>query len=413
MSTSVIARIAKIVPLAVVAAIGAAACTSPEAGSQAAPTAARSAAPAVSAPASPAATPVAPAPSAPVTSTPTSEPTTAAAAAPVAAQTSKAQTSKAQTSKAKAPAAKSAQGGTGTGTGTAAAPAAERKPASAGGIGITFDGLSEGRRIQVGDKVSFSVTWKNNDSTGSRQVAPVVATQPFEGAQCYQTLAMAKGTLERKDASGWKALPTLSQGGGMDYAGTGDDAAFTLAAGESRTVEYRMVLDAGNQPGQLAVEADAVVPHSFKTMAKSVVNAAVVDSHRPVVTSVSTPTELVVGKTPTEFSFKVSSPDGSGLLRPVVRLALPTGEGLSGQDVTIEAKVRDEWKSFEVTPDCNGLLGVAPSQLVGVMKGNPVEYTFRVGLKRTADAGPVEIQVGGDSDGHTGAVTTVRPAVRR
>ncbi|MFJ9839164.1 hypothetical protein ACIRYZ_01635 [Kitasatospora sp. NPDC101155] len=398
MNASVITRIAKIVPLAVVAAIGVSACDSPENGAQAAPSATRSAAPAVTAPSTPADTPsTTPATPAPTSGTPAAGVSTPAAdhqgaATPTAKPTATAKPSAKPTAK---PTAKATE------------------PAPSGGIGIAFSGLSEGRKIQVGDRVSFSVTWKNNDSSGSRQVAPVVATQEFEGAQCYQMLSMAKGTLERKDASGWKALPSLSQGGGMDYAGTGDDAAFTLAAGESRTVEYRMVLDAGNQPGKLAVEADAVVPHSFKTMVKSVVNMAVVDSHRPVVTSVSTPTELVVGKTPTEFSFKVSSPDGPGLLRPVVRLALPTGEGLSGEDVTIEAKVRDEWKSFEVTPDCNGQLGVAPSQLVGVMEGNPAEYTFRVGLNRTAAAGPVEIQVGGDSDGHRGAVTTVRPAVRR
>ncbi|MGW3233761.1 hypothetical protein, partial [Kitasatospora sp. NPDC001095] len=241
-----------------------------------------------------------------------------------------------------------------------------------------------------------------------------VATQQYEGAQCQRMLSMAQGTLERKDASGWKALPALSQGGGMDYAGTGNDAAFTLAAGESRTVEYRMALDAGNQPGSLTVEADAPAPHttSYTDMTKSVVTTKVVDRHRPTLASASKPTPLTVGKTPTEFTFKVASPDGPHLLRPVVRLSSSASEGLSASDVTMEAKVGGEWKSFEVTEDCNGNLGVAPAQLVGVMKGNPVEYTFRVGLKRTG-AAPVRIEVGGASDGHYGAVTTLRPTVQR
>ncbi|MFH9349206.1 hypothetical protein [Kitasatospora sp. NPDC017646] len=409
MSTSVVARIAKIVPLVVVTAVGLAACGPQENGSQSAASATRPAAPAVSAPATPfgtaPGTPSTPAPTAAATSAGVSTPATHGHRdAPAARSTSRSTTGSTSRDNAKS-------GTTSTvGSGT---PSTAGSGTGAQDIGITFNGLDENRRVEIGDRVSFSVTWKNNDASGSRQVAPVVATQPFEGAQCRQVLAMANGTLERKDGSGWKALPSLSQGGGMDYARTGDDAAFTLAAGESRTVEYRMVLDARNQPGKLAVEADAVVPHSFATVAKSVVNTAVVDSHRPVVTSVTAPTDLVLGKTPTEFTFTVSSPDGPGLLRPVVRLPLAVSEGLTWQDVTVEVKVRDEWKNFEVAPDCNGLLGVAPSQLTGVMKGDPTEYTVRVGLKRADTARPVEIAVGGDSDGHYGAVTTVRPAVRR
>ncbi|MER7584454.1 hypothetical protein [Kitasatospora sp. NPDC097691] len=418
MNASVIARIAKIVPLVVVAAIGASACDASEAAHQAAPapTAVRSA---TSGPAAATAAPTAAAPSAP-SAAPTAAPTATASAA---VETPAAVAADATTGPAAKTTAttKSTDKGTDKATTTTTtkgtdkdAPKPVTKPGTGnGGLAITFNGLGEGRQIQVGDQVSFSVTWKNDDASGSRAVAPVVATQEFEGAQCQRGLAMAQGRLERKDASGWKALPSLSQGGGMDYAGTGDDAAFTLAAGESRTVEYRMVLDAGNQPGRLAVEADAVLPHSLTVMTKSVATASVVDRHRPVVTSVSAPTALVVGGAPTEFSYKVSSPDGSALLRPVVRLSLPTSEGLTGADVTVEAKVGNEWKSFEVTADCNGRLGVAPAELVGVMHGSPVEYAFRVGLKRTGNAGPVEIQVGGDSDGHDGATAAVRPAVRR
>ncbi|MFF2117858.1 hypothetical protein ACFVXH_11045 [Kitasatospora sp. NPDC058184] len=394
MNASVIARIAKIVPLAVVTAVGIAAC-GPTNGEASVAASAPASTPAATSSATPGAgaVPTVPAPAAPTTeAAPTTPALTnaapaAAPAAPVAAKTE----------------AKTA----------AKAPAAPAPAKPAGGIGITFDGLRAGQKIQVGDQVSFSVTWKNNDASGTRAVAPVVATQQFEGAECRRVLSMAQGTLERKDATGWKAMPALSQGGGMDYAGTGNDAAFELAAGESRTVEYRMVLDAGNQPGKLYVEADAVVPSTYKVLTKGVVTTSVVDSHRPVVNSVSKPTPLVVGGTPTEFSFKVSSPDGPGLLRPAVYLSVPASEGLTGEDVTIEAKVGGEWKSFEATEDCNGRIGVAPAQLTGVMTGNPAEYTFRVGLKRTGSTKPVEIEVGGASDGHYGAPTTLRPAVRR
>ncbi|MFJ7910167.1 hypothetical protein [Kitasatospora sp. NPDC096204] len=389
MNASVITRIAKIIPLAVVAAVGVAACGPTNGGSSVAasaptPSATSSATPGAGA------VPTTPAPAAPTTETPAAAPTVEA---PVGQGPAVAETDvKADTKSAVKPATK--------------APA---KPT--GGIGITFNGLHQGQKIQVGDQVSFSVTWKNNDASGTRSVAPVVATQQYEGAQCRRMLAMAQGTLERKDASGWKAMPALSQGGGMDYAGTGNDAAFTLAAGESRTVEYRMVLDRGNQPGRLLVEADAVTPSTYQVLTKGVVTTSVVDSHRPAVAFSSKPSPLVIDKTPTEFTFKVTSPDGPGRLRPTVYLSLPASEGLTGEDVTIEAKVGNEWKTFEVTEDCNGRLGVAPAQLEGVTKGNPVAYTFRVGLKR-APAAPVGIEVGGASDGHYGATTTLRPAVR-
>ncbi|MFG2918894.1 hypothetical protein ACGF0D_39180 [Kitasatospora sp. NPDC048298] len=387
MNASVIARIAKIVPLAVVAAVGVAACGPTNGGSS---VAASAPTPSATSSATPGAGAV---PTTPAPTTPTAE--TPAAAAP--------------TTEAPAAQAPAGQGPAVTKADTKPAAKAPAKPA--GGIGITFNGLQQGQKIQVGNQVSFSVTWKNNDASGSRAVAPVVATQQYEGAQCRRMLSMAQGTLERKDASGWKAMPALSQGGGMDYAGTGNDAAFTLAAGESRTVEYRMVLDASNQPGRLLVEADAVTPSTYQVLTKGVVTTSVVDSHRPVVASASKPSPLVIGKTPTEFTFKVTSPDGPGRLRPTVYLSLPASEGLTGQDVTVEAKVGNEWKSFEVTEDCNGRLGVAPAQLEGVMKGNPVAYTFRVGLKR-APAAPVAIEVGGASDGHYGAVTTLHPTIQ-
>ncbi|MDH6703521.1 hypothetical protein P3T27_000202 [Kitasatospora sp. MAA19] len=418
MNASVIARIVKIVPLAVVAAVGVAACGSPETGALAAPTAVRSAAsvpapaPAVSASQTPVATPsadpstastAAPAPTAETPAASVEVPAVAAAKAKAASKTAANPAAKTEPKPATNPAAT-----------TEPKPAAKPAPVAAGGVGITFNGLGEGQSVEVGDLVSFSVTWKNNDASGSRAVAPVVATRQFEGAPCQVVLAMAQGTLERKDASGWKSLPSLSQGGGMDYAGTGNDAAFTLGAGESRTVEYRMRLDAANHPGRLAIEADAPVPFvtSFRDMARGVLNVAVVDHHRPVVTSVSTPTAMVVGRTPTEFTFKVSSPDGAAGLRPVVVLASPGSDRVNPEDVTIEAKVGDEWKSFELDQDCEGRYRVAPSQLVGVMTGAPVSYTFRVGMAKPWQGGPLELRVGAGSDGHYGDTVTVRPDVR-
>ncbi|MFG2908991.1 hypothetical protein ACGF13_28455 [Kitasatospora sp. NPDC048286] len=390
MNASVIARIAKIVPLAVVAAAGVAACGPTNGGSSVA-----ASAPSVSSSATPGAGAV-PTTPAPADTTPAA-PTTATPAAEAPAG--------------QAPAAVPAKADVKADTKPTAKPPTKAPAKPAGGIGITFNGLHQGQKIQVGNQVSFSVTWKNNDATGTRSVAPVVATQQYEGAQCQRILSMAKGTLERKDTSGWKAMPSLSQGGGTDYTGTGNDAAFTLAAGESRTVEYRMVLDTSNHPGRLLIEADAVTPSTHQVLTKGTVTTSVIDSHRPTVASATKPTPLVTGTTPTEFTFNITSPDGPHRLRPTVYLSLPSSQGLTGQDVTVEAKIGNEWKSFEVTEDCNGRLGVAPAQLDGMMNGNPITYTFRVGLKRTPTA-PVGIEVGAASDGHYSAATTLHPTIQ-
>ncbi|MFJ6379760.1 hypothetical protein ACIQI7_07100 [Kitasatospora sp. NPDC092039] len=400
MNASVIARIAKIVPLAVVAAVGAAACGPTNGGaSVAAPAPAPT--PAATSSATPGAGSV---PTSPVTTAPAA-PTTEAAPSTAAPSTA-APTAAAPAAKTGAgPVAKSAAGPVAK---TGAKPATD-STAKPGGIGITFNGLREGQRIQVGDTVSFSVTWRNDDASGSRAVAPVVATRQYEGAPCRLVLSTARGTLERKDASGWKTLPGLSQGGGMDYAGSGDDAAFTLAAGESRTVEYRMVLDVADRPGSLAVEADAPAPHdkSYRDMAKSVVTTKVVDAHRPVVDAVSEPSLLVYGGAPTEFSYTLSSPDGVTRMHPSVFLSARNSEGLSESDVTVQTKVGGEWKTLTTVQDCNGRVGVEPTGLADLLPGSSVRYTFRVAVAR--HAGPMAIEVGGVAAGHHGVDSLVQP----
>ncbi|MFF2548410.1 hypothetical protein ACFVUY_38450 [Kitasatospora sp. NPDC058063] len=372
MNASVIARIAKIVPLAVVAAVGVAACGPTNGGASVAASAPAST-PAVTSSATPGAGAV---PTTPAT--PTTEAAPAAAApAPAAGTDVKAA--------AKAP----------------AKPAAPKAPAqsSGNGIGITFGGLHEGGKIGLNDLVPFTVTWKNNDATGTRSVAPVVSTQQYEGAPCTMVLAMAEGTLERKDASGWKKLDHLSQGGGMDYAGTADDAAFTLAAGQSRTIEYRMRLSLANRPGRITIEADAPVPHSkdYRDMAKAELNATVVDSHSPQMLSVMPPAKGVVTTDPIPFSFRVSSPDGTTGLRP--RVAVWSSDALTTNDVTVEARVGDVWKPVELKDHC-GLVTVDPN-VPGVRDGNTVEYTFRATFKEAPkDGTDVDIRVSAASNGH-------------
>ncbi|WP_030056645.1 hypothetical protein [Streptomyces pyridomyceticus] len=401
MSASVIARIAKVVPLAVIAAVGVTACGPADNGAPAAASAP------VSTPAAVSVTPGAGAvPALPAAPTPEA-PSTAPTAAPTAAETPAAVTGatsavKAGTKPAAAkPAAKPAAGRPAEKPSAAPKPSA---PAQSGGngIGITFTGLDEGRQIELNDLVSFSVTWKNNDATGTRSVAPVVATQQYEGAPCGRMVAMADGTLERKDASGWKKLDKLSQGSGMDYVINRNDGAFTLAAGESRTIEYRMRLSLANSPGRIAIEADAPVPNSadYRGMAKAVVNASVVDHHGPAVTGVSSGSRTV-GTTPSEFGLVVSAPEGTANLHPVV--AVSAADELGAADVTLEVLVGGAWKPVELKQDCTGLIAVAPTGLEVNRWGDSVEYAFRIAVRKAPLHGDVEVLVGAQSNGHQAA----------
>ncbi|MGW4645045.1 hypothetical protein [Kitasatospora sp. NPDC004289] len=115
-------------------------------------------------------------------------------------------------------------------------------------VKVTF-GVSSTAREGDRTVVTFPVTWTNVSSTTYASVEPVVAGR--EGADPADAAAVAKqpaGTLERQDGTRWKQLPMLRIGGGMDYATTGQDAAFPLAPGKSRTVTYRMKLT-NTKPG--------------------------------------------------------------------------------------------------------------------------------------------------------------------
>ncbi|MET8542389.1 hypothetical protein ABZW03_17310 [Kitasatospora sp. NPDC004799] len=390
MNASVIARIAKIVPLAVVAAVGVAACGPTNGGASvaaSAPTVTSSATPGAGA------VPTAPAPAAPTTEAAPAA-GTPAPAAPAAPAAAVAKTDVKTEVKAAAKAAAK----------PAAKPAAPKPaPATSGGsgIGITFDGLKEGGQIELNDLVSFSVTWKNNDAAGTRSVAPVVATQQYAGAPCARVFGSAEGTLERKDASGWKQLDHLSQGSGMDYVINRNDGAFTLAAGESRTIEYRMRLSTANRPGRIAIEADAPVPNSadYQGMAKAVLNASVVDHQGPEVTGVTT-SSLEVGTTPAGFGFVVEAPRGTADLHPVVGVS--SAGWLTPEDVTLEVMAGGVWKPVELREDCDGLTAVAPTGLEVNRWGDSVEYAFRIAMKK-APQYPVEVEVGAQANGHQAA----------
>lgn len=263
-------RLAVSVPLAALLAVGAVGCTDPQAGT-AAGQPAGSPSPAVTASATSSAT---------ATATATTGQESAAPSTPAAAPTV------ASTAASTAP-----SGITPVSAGT--------EPAADKSVTVRFDGLAEGNRLPAGGQTAFSVTWTN--ATGHRlaAVAPVVAAQPFVGARCQVVEGTLSGTMQRKDGDVWTDVP-LSQGLGMDYATTGDKAAFALAPGASRTVQYRIQLSTDNGPAPLTVEADAYVPAHTRLplLGRTLRHLAVVDEHRPTAsmpTMTPRPTSVTVG----------------------------------------------------------------------------------------------------------------------
>ncbi|MDH6703522.1 hypothetical protein P3T27_000203 [Kitasatospora sp. MAA19] len=132
-------------------------------------------------------------------------------------------------------------------------------------VAITLDGLGVGQQVSAkGTPVAFSVTYKNTSQTSYALVQPLVYTEAYAGTPQNQTIPMNAGKLERQDGDAWVPLP-LSPGGGTDYAMQGKAASFPLAPGTSRTVKYRMALDAADGAGVMPVTARATLPYDGTT----------------------------------------------------------------------------------------------------------------------------------------------------
>ncbi|GHH69988.1 hypothetical protein GCM10018781_29220 [Kitasatospora indigofera] len=395
-------RLALTLPLAAVIAAGAVGCT-PDSSPQAAPTTA----PTLS---TPAGTPT------PTSTAPTTTATPAPTTTPTATETATTAPAPAPATAAPVPAA-------------AGTPSATRTPTSVvkpgGGIEIRFDGLKAGQRIEAGGgTVSFSVTWTNTGTKRYDTVVPVVSSQQYEGAPCTRVLAMAHGTVERKDGNVWHEFP-LSQGGGMDYATTGTAAAFPLASGASRTIQYRIHLAADNGPGTLSVEAASYGnTTTFNQIGnKKVVDTEVVDSHLPKVTVTGGPGAVVVGGQGTRYTVKVTNPTGSAFRSAAPALKVQTltdpdsgdftQHVVSPGDLFVMVQDHGQWRALKADYDCDGYLAVDTTSLQRTLgAGTTAEYTFRIGVdKGWAGGTKLPVQIGATADGHTAPTVKVTPSV--
>ncbi|AUG78416.1 hypothetical protein CFP65_3627 [Kitasatospora sp. MMS16-BH015] len=302
-------------------------------------------------------------------------------------------------------------------TAPTSAPAQPIAPRS-GNLDIAFSGISAPQQVEAGGAaVSFAVTWTNGTDHAYPGISPVVSALPYDGAPCNYVLSMVTGTLQRRDGDRWTTLPALSQGGGMDYATTGASVAFALAPGASRTIEYRMHVNAGNRTGDLVLEADAYAsdhPDAFKRLAAQQTHIAVTDHHSPTVRVLGDPTELVIGRTPGQFRFQVTAPTDSdaNLVLPTMSVAVPgkaDGKPFGRDNLTVEALVGGTWRPLPIKEDCYGQTSPDLSVLGSVLPaGGTATYTLRVGLVEGWKSGVV-YTLGAGADGHPSKPVTLTP----
>ncbi|MET9612937.1 hypothetical protein [Kitasatospora indigofera] len=396
-------RLALTLPLAAaVVAAGAVGCTS-DTTTQAAPTTV----PTLSTPAgTPTPTTTAP------TATATPAPTTTPAAAPAPSTGS--------------PAAPAAATGAPVAAKTPAATPLRTTPVlkAGSGVAIRFDGLVKGRHIEAGGgAVAFSVTWTNTDTKRFDTVIPVVAAHFFDGAQCSLPARTADGTIERKDGNTWTSFP-VSQGTDVGYASQGEKVAFGLAPGASRTFQFRLRLDAGNNPGTLGVEAEAVssVAGFVKIGRGDTVDTTVTDSHRPKATVLDAPGTFTAGGRATEFKVRVGNPTRSAFRLAVPTVVLPAinrgaestrdraGLPDGALPVLVEAQDHGRWRSLPTRFDCNGELSVDTTGLGNALAaGGTADYTFRITLPRPLAGDSFKVRFGASADQHRAPGAEVAP----
>ena len=121
-----------------------------------------------------------------------------------------------------------------------------------GPLRVSFTGLTAGQHND-GRAVDFTVTFTNGTSTNYAAVSPVVATAHSDVRP--GPTGEADGRLQRynRSSGAWEDLP-LSEGEGMDFMYTGDEAAFPLPPGHSVSVQYRISLTRDDGPGTLPID---------------------------------------------------------------------------------------------------------------------------------------------------------------
>ena len=308
-----------------------------------------------------------------------------------------------------------------TTAGTVTATAGSGRPAN--GIGLRFDGLSGVQTTAGTGPVAFSVTWTNTTQQRYDSIAPVVAARAFGAAGASG--APVRGSLQRSDSGSWTTVQ-LSQLTGAAYQLSGDAAAFALEPGASRTIQYRLDLAADSGTGELPVEAFGYLPagQGHAVAGSALVSVTVLkpptgERQRPVLRLVSGPSELTVGRTPSQFQLAVSNPGGVKMaaLQPTIMMNDAFGPGstehhLKPEEVVAEALVAGAWRKLPTSFDANLMIVVDTSLLDrSLAPGGEALFDVRIGIVEGWKAGNgLDLVLGAVGDGLASDTVNAKPS---
>lgn len=283
-------------------------------------------------------------------------------------------------------------------------------------VTVRLGGWRQGLAVGAAQPTTFTLTFINTSGHRLDAVAPVLSVSHYPGARCQQT-PMVRGSLQRRDASGWTDL-ALSQGIGTDFEYSGDNAAFALEPGASRTVDYRIALGADNGPGGLELEADAFLAGSRQShplVGGETINITVSDDHRPSVSMPAHTLGVGIGGPAARVDVAPANytKDAMGSLSPRLTFKDPAGK-LRPQDITVEVLLNGTWKPVPMHQDCDGVATDSSSVVNSpAPAGQSTTYEFRYVLNKSTakDVTSFTMSAGAIGDGHYAAPVNMLQAV--
>ncbi|MFC5666144.1 hypothetical protein ACFP3U_24610 [Kitasatospora misakiensis] len=268
-----------------------------------------------------------------------------------------------------------------------------------------------------GNYFDFEVTWTNATERRFDEIVPVVRVLPFDHPAAVARLgATAKGLLDRKDLDEWREVKLDQQG-----VDNGPQlGAFALDPGESRAVRYRLTLTADSMSGRLPIQAEGYVGRGPKAVSVGGAQARMnVTAGQPVRFTTTRPTDMTVGRIPSELRVELANLDAAGnhTVAPAVAVTDPLGRntthGLVPGDLSAEVLVDGEWRRLAGVLGADGLVRLDTAGLTRVLApGETAVYPFRFNVPKGWNAGGgLEFTVGGAVDGGTLPTQKARPRI--
>ncbi|MER6364796.1 hypothetical protein [Kitasatospora sp. NPDC001527] len=285
------------------------------------------------------------------------------------------------------------------------------------GIELSFDGLA-GREAMVGaGPVTFTVTWHNTTEITYGKVAPVVAVRSLADADGDGR--SLRGRLQREDEGGaWTDVPLTEASG--NYLASGDEAAFPLAPGASRTVRYRLDPSIDSGEGTLLIEALALTPATPQRLVEASVLTALRLSKAPAAARMAPEFTVKLledftepGRRAATFTLTVRNP-GAAPLASVFPTVLLSGTE-AGSQIMVQAGYGTEGRrSLPVTRNQAGR-GVVDTSLLErlVRPHESTTFSFWLSVPEGWNSDPESFAavVGATGDGQEAAPVVIYPSM--